>query len=151
MNYQAENVEDYVRQIPEERKEAFNKIMKVLRKNLPKGFEETISYNTVAYVVPKKLYPKGYQVNPDEPLPFIYLASQKNYISLYHMGIYMDKALRDWFVKSYQEEFNKKLDMGKSCIRFKNMNKVPYDLIKDLAGKMTVNEWINLNEESSKR
>ncbi|MFP4479129.1 MAG: DUF1801 domain-containing protein [Candidatus Izemoplasmatales bacterium] len=150
MKYQAKDPEDYIRQLPEERKEVFKKLTTIIKNNIPEGFKETISYNMIAYVVPKTIYPKGYQVNPDEPLPFIYLASQKNHIALYHMGIYMDEALSEWFVKAYKEAFNRKPDMGKSCIRFKNINKIPYDLIKDLVKKVSLEEWIRMNEEAQK-
>jgi len=148
MQYLAKDVEEYLDQIPEDRKEVFKRLMTSIKDNLPDGFQETISYNTVAYVVPKTIYPQGYKANPEEPLPFIYLASQKNYISLYHMGIYADEDLREWFIKAYKDQLNKKPDMGKSCIRFKNMNQIPYDLIKELAGKITVNQWINMNEDN---
>jgi len=148
MQYLAKDVEEYLDQIPEDRKEVFKRLMTSIKDNLPDGFQETISYNTVAYVVPKTIYPQGYKANPKEPLPFIYLASQKNYISLYHMGIYADEDLREWFIKAYKDQLNKKPDMGKSCIRFKNMNQIPYDLIKELAGKITVNQWINMNEDN---
>ena len=131
----AENPDQYIAELPEERQEAMNKLRKVIAVNLPKGFTETISYGMIGYVVPHTIYPAGYHCNPKLPLPFFSIASQKNFISVYHMGIYADQKLMDWFLAEYPKHSDSKLDMGKSCIRFKKINEIPYKLIGELAGK----------------
>lgn len=103
----------------------------------------------IGYVVPHSLYPPGYHVNPTLPLPFINIASQKNYIAMYHMGLYANKQLLDWFVAEYPKHSPRKLDMGKSCIRFKNMETIPYDLIGELCTKMTIENWITMHEQNT--
>lgn len=143
--------EEYISNLPEERKEAFLKLRKTLVENLPVGFAEEISYGMIGFVVPKSLYPEGYHCNPELPLPFISLASQKNFIALYHMGIYANQKLLDWFVNEYPKHADNKLDMGKSCIRFKNPNKIPFELIGELSSKMTPQDWIAIYEQNVKR
>jgi hypothetical protein len=103
-----------------------------------------MSYGMIGYVVPHSIYPARYHCNPSLPLPFMNIASQKNFIAFYHMGIYANKALYDWFVGEYPEHCSRKLDMGKSCIRFKIMEDIPYELLGELVRKMTVLEWVNL-------
>lgn len=145
----AKTVEEYLRELPENRIEPITKLLKLLRHNLPEGFEERIMYGMITFVVPLKTYPKGYHVSEgEEPLPFISLASQKNHIALYHNGIYAKPELEHWFREEYKTRVKNKLDMGKSCIRFKNVEKIPYDLIEELARKMTVDEFICLYEKS---
>jgi len=122
-------------------------LRKVILENLPKGFEETMSYGMVGYVVPHSIYPKGYHPNPKFPIPFMHLANQKNSINLYHNGIYADKKLLDWFLEKYPEHTSLKLDMGKSCVRFKKMDKIPYKLIGELISKISVEEWIDIYEK----
>lgn len=143
--------EEYISNLPEERKEAFLKLRKTLVENLPVGFAEEISYGMIGFVVPISLYPEGYHCNPELPLPFISLASQKNFIALYHMGIYANQKLLDWFVNEYPKHADNKLDMGKSCIRFKNPNKIPFELIGELSSKMTPQDWIAIYEQNVKR
>ncbi len=143
-------VEEYILSLPEERQLIVHRIREIILKNLPEGFKEVIQYNMISYVVPHMIYPAGYHCDPKLPLPFISLASQKNYISLYHMGIYADKELLDWFTDTYKKHSKYKLDMGKSCIRLKRMNDIPYDLLGQLVTKMTVGKWIELYEESKK-
>ncbi len=143
--------EAYLDKLPEDRRLSVGRIRRVLLDHLPAGFEEQISYGMLGYVVPHALYPEGYHVNPELPLPFIHLASQKNHVALYHMGLYLDKKLLDWFVEAYPAHSNCKLDMGKNCVRFKKMEAIPYDLIADLAGKITPQEWIRTYEESVKK
>lgn len=126
-------------------------LRKVIAKNLPKGFSETMAYGMIAYVVPHSLYPDGYHCDPKTPLPFINIASQKNFIAVYHMGIYADKKLLDWFSKEYPKHSKTKLDMGKSCIRFKKPDQIPFKLIGELASKMTVKEWIALYEKAFRK
>jgi uncharacterized protein YdhG (YjbR/CyaY superfamily) len=147
----AASPDDYVSQIPEERRDAINRLRKVIKDNLPDGFQETVSYGMIGYVVPHSIYPKGYQTTPELPLPFINLASQKNNISVYHMGIYSDSKLLEWFKKEYAQRSKTKLDMGKGCIRLKKIADIPYDLFGELASKITVKEWIETYERVIKR
>lgn len=147
----AASPDDYVSQIPEERRDAINRLRKVIKDNLPDGFQETVSYGMIGYVVPHSIYPKGYQTTPELPLPFINLASQKNNISFYHMGIYSDSKLLEWFKKEYAQRSKTKLDMGKGCIRLKKISDIPYDLFGELASKITVKEWIETYERVIKR
>jgi len=151
MQYKADSPEDYIVQLPEERQKVVSKIRQTLLENLPKGFEEQMSYGMLGYVVPHSKYPDGYHCDPKLPLPFINLASQKNYVALYHSGIYANAKLYDWFVAKYPKHSKRKLDMGKSCIRFKAMDDIPYQLIGELCTKMTVDEWIALYEKNVKR
>ncbi|PJZ84550.1 DUF1801 domain-containing protein [Leptospira harrisiae] len=146
--------EEYIQSLPEDRKEAFLKLRNTVKKNLPKGFEETIQYKMVGYVVPKKTYPAGYHVTPELALPFLHIASQKNGLALYHMGIYADLKLLKWFQTEYPKHCKTKLDMGKSCIRFKNLDEIPWKLIGELVSKMSPKDWIQIYEKnlpSSKR
>lgn len=151
MTYEAITPEEYVAQIPEERKPIFSKLRKIIKDNLPKGFEEELNYKMLGYYVPHSIYPEGYHCDPKLPLPFMNLASQKNSINLYHSGVYAKKELYDWFVAEYPKRSKRKLDMGKSCIRFKKMDDIPYDLIAELCTKLTVNEWINIYESAIKK
>jgi uncharacterized protein YdhG (YjbR/CyaY superfamily) len=151
MQIKAASPEEYLAQIPEDRKEALTKLRATLLENLPDGFEETISYGMIGYVVPHTLYPSGYHCNPQLPLPFINVASQKNFIALYHMGLYADKEMLDWFVSEFPKYSSAKLDMGKSCIRFKKPEHIPFELIGELAAKMTPEQWIEIYESAIKR
>jgi len=151
MKTDAKNAEQYIEQLPEDRKEAMQKLRKTILENLPKGFAETMSYGMISYVVPHSLYPKGYHCDPKQPLPFISLASQKNFISLYHMGIYANKSLMEWFINEYPKYCKAKLDMGKSCIRFKKTDQIPFELIGNLASKMSVDEWVKTFEMNFKK
>jgi len=151
MQYDVNSIEEYIAAIPEDRKPVIEKLRKVILDNLPEGFEEQLSYGMIGYVVPLSMYPKGYHVKEGEPLPFLSLASQKNYIALYHMGLYGKPEVEEWFVKEYADRVPTKLDMGKSCIRFKNPDHIPYDLIAELCQKMTVDEYINAYETALKR
>jgi len=135
-------VSEYLQQVAPERKEAMTRLVDIIRTHLPSGFEETISYGMIGWVVPLSLYPSGYHVSPNLPLPFINLASQKRHIALYHMGIYSFPAIQSWFIKAYPEHCRTKLDMGKSCIRFRNVQHIPYALIGELCSKVTPEEWI---------
>ncbi|HHB52759.1 MAG TPA: DUF1801 domain-containing protein [Saprospiraceae bacterium] len=151
MKYNASTPEEYIAQIPDERKEAMQKLRSVVLKNLPEGFEEGINYGMLGYYVPHSIYPNGYHCSPELPLPFINIASQKNSINLYHLGVYADKAILDWFVSEYKKHSKRKLDMGKSCIRFKKIDELPYELIGELCTKMTVAQWIDLYEHNIKK
>jgi uncharacterized protein YdhG (YjbR/CyaY superfamily) len=147
----AKTVKEYIDTLPSERKEAFDKLRKTILSNIPKGFEETISYGMIGYVVPHSKYPNGYHCDPTLPLPFISLASQKNFIALYHMGLYGSEKLLTWFTEQYLKHSKAKLDMGKSCIRFKKMDQIPYELIGELCSKMTVDKWIEFYESNFKK
>ncbi len=151
MSTAAKTPDDYIASLPEDRKTAMQKLRDCLKKNLPEGFEETINYGMLGYVIPHSLYPAGYHVDPKLPLPFINLASQKNYIALYHMGIYADPNLLDWFTSEYQKHVSTKLDMGKSCVRFKKVEQIPYELISELATKVTPQEWIANYEKATQK
>jgi len=144
-------VSDYIQVLPEERQVVIKKLQTLFKKNLPKGFDEQMSYGMIGYVVPHKIYPDGYHCDPKLPLPFLSIASQKNFIALYHMGIYAKPELLDWFVAEYPKHCKSKLDMGKSCVRFKKMEDIPYDLIAELVKKMTVQDWISCYEKNYKK
>jgi uncharacterized protein YdhG (YjbR/CyaY superfamily) len=144
-------VDGYISQVPEDRKEGINTLRKTILKNLPTGFEEFISYGMVGYVVPHSIYPSGYHCDPKLPLPFMAFANQKNFISFYHMGIYADPSLMDWFTTEFGKRSKAKLDMGKSCIRFKKVEGIPFDLIGELVAKTSVNDWIGTYEKNYKR
>jgi uncharacterized protein YdhG (YjbR/CyaY superfamily) len=151
MQSKAATVDAYIEELPEERRDIVKEIRKVILKNLPKGFKETMGYGMMSYVVPHTIYPAGYHCDPKVPLPFLSLASQKNFIALYHMGIYANKELLDWFTAAYPDHCKTKLDMGKGCVRFKKMTDIPYDLIGELVSKMNVQEWINIYEENLRK
>jgi len=151
MQYKATSPEDYISQVPEERQATLKKLRKTVKDNLPKGFEEGIQYGMIGYFVPHSTYPDGYHCTPSEPLPFMSFASQKNSVNLYHSGIYAVPEIHDWFVSEYPKHSKRKLDMGKSCIRFKNMDDIPFDLIGELCKKLTVNEWIAIYEKNVKK
>lgn len=151
MALQIHTPEEYRNQLSEERQVVIEKLRTIIKKNLPKGFEETIIYGMIGYVVPFSTYPDGSHCNTALPLPFINIASQKNFIAIYHMGIYAKKELLDWFTGEYPKHVKRKLDMGKSCIRFKKMDEIPYDLLGELFTKMTVNDWIKTYETAVKK
>jgi hypothetical protein len=146
MQSTATTISAYLEEIPEERKDAFKKLRETILKNIPKGFVEQMTYGMIGYVVPHSIYPNGYHCTPELPLPFISFASQKNFIAVYHMGIYANPELLNWFVAEYPKHSTQKLDMGKSCIRFKKADQIPFELIAALAQKMSVQEWITCYE-----
>lgn len=150
MKIEANNVNEYLSNISEDKKEPFEKLLATIQNSLPKGFETGMSYGMVGFYVPHSIYPKGYHCDSKLPLPFAAIAAQKNFIALYHMGIYMDDKLLEWFKESYAKQVKDKLDMGKSCIRFKKVNEIPLDLISELMRKMEVQDWINLYETQLK-
>ena len=151
MQIQAVSIEDYISKIPEERQEAFKKLFDTIHSNLPDGFEENLSYGMLGWAVPLKTYPEGYHCTPGTALPFINLASQKNFIALYHMGLYSRPEILNWFVEEYPKHSRKKLDMGKSCVRFKKVEDIPFELIGELSRKMTVEDWIGIYESKYKK
>ena len=151
MQSKATTPDAYIAEIPEDRQKAFNKLRSVIKKNLPKEFKEGMGYGMMGWSVPHSIYPAGYHCNPKDPLPFMGLASQKHFIAVYHMGIYADPKLLKWFQDAHAKASPKKLDMGKSCIRYKKPEEIPFKLIGELAGKITAKEWIELYEKNFKR
>ena len=148
MSSKAELPQDYIDALPEDRKQVVLAIREAILTSLPVGFQEVMSYGMLGYVVPHSIYPNGYHCAPKLPLPFLALASQKNFIAVYHMGIYADKGLFDWFMAEYPKHSTAKLDMGKSCMRFKKMGDIPIALIGELATKMTPQDWIACYEKT---
>ena len=146
MKIEASSVDEYLQKVPAERQEPMARLRALLGSNLPEGFEEVLSYGMPGYVVPHALYPKGYHCDHTLPLPFVSFASQKNFIALYHMGLYASEDHMAWFKASWDAAQWGKLDMGKSCIRFKNMDKIPWDLLSELATKITPQAWISQYE-----
>ena len=151
MRAEGKTVDEILINVPHDRVIPFNRLHEVILKNLPQGFTPGISYGGLGYVVPHSIYPAGYHCRPSEPLPFAGIASQKNSINFYHMGLYADSKLLDWFVKEYPKHARHKLDMGKSCIRFKKMDDIPYLLIGALMKKMTVQAWVKMYESKFKK
>jgi uncharacterized protein YdhG (YjbR/CyaY superfamily) len=147
----ANSIEEYIEQVPEERKEYFNKLRDVLKSNIPEGFHEELNYGMIGYVVPHSLYSPGYHTDPKMPLPFANIANQKGFIALYHMGIYSDPEILKWFQEEYAKRCKYKLDMGKSCIRFKKLDDIPYDLIAELMQKVSVEDWVDTYEKQWKK
>lgn len=142
MTSAAKTVEEYMNNLPEDRKKAMELLRNTMLKNVPKGFEEGMNYGMIGYYVPHSIYPNGYHCKPADPLPFITFASQKNSINFYHMGMYANKELYDWFVAEYPKHSTRKLDMGKSCIRFNKFDEIPFKLLGELVIKISVAEWI---------
>lgn len=151
MTSSATSPEQYINEAPEDRREALEKLRTTILENLPKGFQEGMGYGMIGYSVPHTIYPAGYHCDPKTPLPFMSFASQKNSINFYHMGIYADKQLYDWFVAEFPKYSKKKLDMGKSCMRFKKVEDIPFELLGELSKKMTPEQWISLYESAFKK
>ena len=151
MQSKATTPEAYIAEMPAERQEAFKKLRNIIKKNLPKGFEEEMSYGMIGYVVPHSIYPKGYHCNTKLPLPFINIASQKNFIAVYHMGIYANPQLKDWFTTEFNKHTKAKLEMGKSCLRFKKPEDIPFEFIGELVSKMTPQQWVEGYEKAFRR
>ena len=144
----AKNVEDYLKELPPDRELCLSKLRATILKNIPKGFEEAMSYGMIGYVVPHSIFPDGYHCSPELPLPFITIASQKNFIALYHMGLYANPSLLQWFMIEYPQHSKSKIDVGKSCIRFKKLDQIPYDLLAELLKMISVKDWITLYQKS---
>ncbi len=151
MQSAAKTPDQYFEELPEDRKKAMKELRAVIKKNIPKGFQETMGYGMVGFVVPHSLYPPGYHCDPKQPLPFLGMASQKNAISFYHMGVYADPKLLKWFQDEYPKHSKTKLDMGKSCIRFKKPENIPFELLGQLVSKLTPKQWIAIYEENLKK
>lgn len=151
MTSKATTPEQYITEAPEERQAYLNQLRQVINTNLPKGFEEGMQYGMIGYYVPHSIYPDGYHCNTKEPLPFMSFASQKNSVNLYHSGIYAVPEIYDWFVAEFPKHSKRKLDMGKSCVRFKKMEDIPLELIGELCKKLSVKEWIEIYEKAIKK
>jgi len=151
MKITADSFQEYIDSIPEDRREPMIQLRKTILDNLPEGFAESIGAYGLGFCVPHSLYPSGYHCDPKQPLYFINIMSQKNFIALYHMGLYGDKKLHEWFTNEYSKHSKQKLDMGKSCIRFKKMEQIPYNLIGELATKITQQEWIEVYEKNLRK
>lgn len=151
MQSKATTVDQYIAELPEERQKVISQLRKQIKKNLPKGFKECMGYGMIGYVIPHSIYPAGYHCNPKDPLPFMNLASQKNFVAVYSMGLYSNPKLLKWFTDEYANANVGKLDMGKSCIRLKKMDKIPYELFGQLASKVTAEEWIEFYEKAIKK
>jgi uncharacterized protein YdhG (YjbR/CyaY superfamily) len=151
MQSKASTPEQYLNELPEDRKEGISRLRDVIAANIPAGFQEGMGYGMPGWDVPHSIYPYGYHCDPKQPLPFVGYASQKNNISFYHMGLYSDPELLKWFVSEYPKHASRKLDMGKSCVRFKKTEHIPYELIGELMTKMTPQDWIERYEKELKR
>ncbi len=151
MKTKSKTVSEYISNLPEDRQIAINRLRNVILENIPEGFSEEMSYGMIGYVIPHSLYPAGYNCSPELPLPFVNIASQKNFIAIYHMGIYGDDNLLKWFCEEYPKHCKSKLDMGKSCIRLKKMDQIPFELIGELMRKITVQEYITQYEKLYKK
>lgn len=150
MQYKAKTPEEYIVQLPEDRKAPITKLRNIINQNIDKGYSEEINYGMIGWVVPHSIYPAGYHCDPKLPLPFLSIASQKHFIAMYHMGIYADPNLLQWFVGEYPKHCSTKLDMGKCCIRFKKFDAIPISLIGELVEKMSVDDWISLYKSNVK-
>jgi hypothetical protein len=151
MTIQANTPEEYIEKIEDDaKKDAIIKLRKIIQTNIPDGYEEGMSYNMIGYYIPPSLYPAGYHCDPKLPLPFVTIAAQKNFVAVYHMGVYSDPTLLEWFVTEHAKRSTKKLDMGKSCIRYKNPEHIPYDLIGELMTKISAKTWIDTYESQYK-
>jgi hypothetical protein len=151
MKIEANSPEEYIAQLEGERKEAYTKLYKVVEDSIPRGFTACMQYNFPSFVVSLEDYPAGYHCTPNTPLPFVSVGAQKNFLALYHMGVYAEPDLMEWFVSEYPKYCKYKLDMGKSCIRFKRMNDIPFELIGEFMKKMTPKQWINIYENTFKK
>ena len=151
MKYKATSPEDYISQVPEERQDTLKKLRKVIKDNLPKGFEEGIQYKMIGYYVPHSVYPDGYHCDPKLPLPCASIANQKNFIAFYHMAISANKELNDWFVAEYPKHSKFNSDMGQSCVRLTTVVDIPYELIDQVMQKLTYENWVNLYDKNIKK
>ena len=151
MQSKSKTVAEYVKELPADRQQTIEQLRSVIKKNLPKGFKEEMNYGMIGYVIPHSLYPAGYHCKPTDPLPFMNVASQKNFIAVYHMGLYADPILMKWFMTQYPKHSTQKLDMGKSCIRFKKPDQIPFKLIGELTSKMNPAQWIALYEKAFRK
>lgn len=150
MQSKANTVDDYLQELPPDRREAISQIREILVQHLPPEIEERMQYGMIGYVVPLAVYPPGYLNDPKTPLPFAALASQKNYMALYLMHLYSDTKTDQWFRDEYRKS-GKKMDIGKSCIRFKKIEDLPLDLVVEALSRITVAEYIQRYEAGRKK
>jgi len=143
MQIKALNTEEYISLVADDKKEGIIRILDAIRKNIPSEFHECMNYGMIGFVVPHNLYPAGYHCDPKSPLPFANVAAQKNFIAIYHMGLYANPELMNWFTTEHAKASTKKLDIGKSCIRYKKVEDIPFELIGELFSKMSAQEWID--------
>ena len=140
-------VKEYLDSLPEDRRKALRKVRAAVNKGLPKGYKEGIQYGMLGWFIPHRVYPAGYHCDPKQPVPFAGLASQKNYMSLYLMCIYGDEKHKGWFEKEWKKS-GKKLDMGKSCIRFKKVEDLPLEVITEAVSRVPVDKFLAHYEAS---
>jgi hypothetical protein len=146
MQSKATTVEQYLAELPKDRREAIQAVREVILRNLPKGYEEGMQYGMIGYYVPHSLYPPGYHCDPKQPLPYAHLASQKNYMSIYLMCVYAGGEQQAWFREEWQKT-GKKLDMGKSCVRFRKLEDLPLPLIGKAIKRASVKKFITFYED----
>ncbi|MCH7871081.1 MAG: DUF1801 domain-containing protein [Planctomycetes bacterium] len=150
MQSKAKTVDEYLAELPADRRKAIKAVREVILKNLPKGYEEVMQSGAIGYVIPHSVYPPGYHCNPKQPLPFASIASQKNHMSIYLMGVYIDSDHEAWFREAWLKT-GKKLDMGKSCIRFKKLDDLPLKVIGQAIKKVPVKKFVAFYESVIKR
>ena len=144
----ASTPEQYISELPAGRKEAVTQLRNTIASNIPGGFKEVMAHGMIGWVVPHELFPPGYHCNPQLPLLFVSIASQKNFISLHHMGLYGSNELSKWFVAEYAKQSPSKLDMGKACVRFKKPEHIPHKLIGELMKKISADDWIRIYQKA---
>jgi hypothetical protein len=137
----AQTVDAYLDSLPKERSHALRAVRRVILENLPAGYEEHMQYGMITYVVPHSLYPAGYHCNPEQPLPYASLGSQKNHMALYLMSVYGDPALDQWFRGAWQAS-GKRLDMGKSCVRFRTLEDLPLEVIGQVIARVSAKKYV---------
>ena len=150
MQSKAKTVIEYLKELPEDRRKAIKKVRATIKAALPKGYKETMQYGMITYIVPLSIYPRGYGENKEVPLPYLSLASQKNYMALYLMGVYAGKKSGIWFQKEYKKT-GKRLDMGKGCVRFKTIDDLPLELIAETVSLHTPQEWSDIYAATRKK
>lgn len=150
MQSKAKTVKEYLIALPSDRRKAIEMVRKIIKKNLPKGYQEIMQYGMISYVVPLRLYPDGYLNDPKVPLPYASLASQKNYMSLYLMNVYGNQDIESWFKKEF-EKHGKNLNMGKSCVRFKKLDDINLDVIGKVLAKTSVQDFTKIYEAFRKK
>lgn len=147
MRSDAKTIQQYLAEMPPERREAIEKVRETILKNLPSGYEEALNWGMITYQVPLEVYPDTYN---KKPLMYAALANQKNHMAVYLTAIYMDEKLNQDFEKSYRET-GKRYDVGKSCVRFRKLDDLPLPVIADSIRSMEMDEFINQNRRLSAR
>jgi hypothetical protein len=149
MQSKAATVNDYLAELPADRREAIQVVRAVILKNLDKTYEEGMQYGMIGYYVPHRVYPAGYHCDPKQPLPYVALASQKHYMSLYIGCVYGDNDYAKWFIAAWKKT-GKKLDMGKSCVRFKKVEDLALDVIAEAIRRTPAKKYIQFYEMAMK-